>query len=1109
MKLKATLPFLASVAGFTASAAAGNFDLNAHLGSFVGGSSDAIKADVDYDGAGPLPPGVFVIEPRTDGDDWYLPEVLFVEDGAQLVIKPGTTIYMGGDEDLNDGFGAIVVARGGKIFAEGTAREPIVITTIAERDGLPAGHPHEGEMPVAGRDGGLWGGVVLLGRAPLTVKDGSGNFINEKRIEGFANDPSETRNLYGPGALPADPEDSSGVLSYVSVRFGGYEFSEGNEINGLTMGAVGRGTRIENVEVVSNTDDSFEWFGGTVNCRNLVSVYGMDDSFDFDEGFQGTLQNVIAIQSTEGQGADNALETSGLTSNDPGTDPAKATKPVIFNGTFIGNGANNAWRANSRFTGQVHNSVFLNFDTGMRIDDTITENSVAPAGLLKLAGSTWVTPSTAAARNGKASEFAMYDGDFGGTALNREFATNAELKFVGAALPVAGSNAFDPRPAIDSPLWAHNGAIISKVSDVPEMTDDVQRKDLQELPYQGAFGRSNWAAGWTYLSEKGFFADDEVTPAGAPVNISELVAASNPGSASDSVMASVDYGDGPGVLHLSASQTYTLPEVLFVEDGATLVIDPGTTIYMGGDEDLNDGFGAIVVARGGTIVAEGTHRYPIVMTTIAERDGLPAGHPHEGEMPVAGRDGGLWGGVVLLGRAPLTVKDGSGNFINEKRIEGFANDPSETRNLYGPGALPADPEDSSGVLSYVSVRFGGYEFSEGNEINGLTMGAVGRGTRIENVEVVSNTDDSFEWFGGTVNCRNLVSVYGMDDSFDFDEGFQGTLQNVIAIQSTEGQGADNALETSGLTSNDPGTDPAKATKPVIFNGTFIGNGANNAWRANSRFTGQVHNSVFLNFDTGMRIDDTITENSVAPAGLLKLAGSTWVTPSTAAARNGKASEFAMYDGDFGGTALNREFATNAELKFVGAALPVAGSNAFDPRPAIDSPLWGYNAAILTASGEIVEMTNDVQRHNITSAPYQGAFGFANWAEGWTYLTTADFFPGTGGSGQIPAFVDTDGDGLSDFLEDLLVDYGFDKNVAQPTLVSQLLDSQGFYTADTIQDLRGTGIIVQKIGGSVTLELPVWKSDDLADWEPAGTLSETIDGVPADKQFYRLQVDGLE
>lgn len=1128
MKSKTKLMALAAMAGLTVTVSAGNFNINTHLGSFAGGSTDAIKANIDYDGAGPLPAGVYVIKPRTDGNDWYLPDIIFVEDGATLIIEPGTTIYADSDDKGteakdDDTYGAILVARGGQIIAEGTPTAPIVITSVAERDGLKTG-PNIGQQPLAGRDGGLWGGVVVLGRAPLTTRDGSGNIIRETVIEGFAANATDLRVRYGPGAGPAQPEESSGVLSYMSLRFGGYEFSNGSEINGLTMGSVGRGTRIENIEVVSNTDDAFEWFGGTVNCRNLVAVFCNDDNMDMDLGFQGTVQNVLIVQNNipGSQGADNGFEFSGVTgfaTTGTGPDVADATKPVLFNVTAIGNGSANSTllRANSGFRGQVHNSVFLNYGRGVRIDDALTRSLVGTNDL-KFAGCTWVTPAVPAVNN-HPSEFAIYEGNYGGPLLNNEVASIADLKFNGAGIPVLGSGAFNPTLSGGSPLWAHNGAVISKVSDIAELLTDNQRKDLQELPYQGAFGRTNWAAGWTYLSQTGFFDETPVVASGPDVSIMGLVAPN------DGVKANIDYdGAGPlpqGVLHLTADKTYYLDDILFVEAGATLIIDPGTVIYCdsdtaGTEAKDDDTYGAILVARGGKIIAEGTPYNPITMTAIAERDGLPAGNINAGQAPVAGRDGGLWGGVVVLGSAPLTTRDGSGNIIRETVIEGFAANATDTRVRYGPAGNPAAPEESSGVLKYMSLRFGGYEFSNGSEINGLTMGSVGRGTRIEFIEVVSNTDDAFEWFGGTVNCRNLVAVFCNDDNLDMDLGFQGSVQNVLIVQNNipGSQGADNGFELSGVTGfATTGTGPniADATKPLMFNVTAVGNGAANGTtiRSNSGFQGQIHNTVFLNYGRGVRLDDALTRGLVGNTGL-KVAGSTWVSPATPAVNN-HVSEFALYDGDYGGPLLNREVADIAALGFIGDGVPVAGSLSFAPLPGYGSPLWSFNGAILSGIEDLQILSTDNQRVNVAKLPYQGAFGVANWAAGWTYLSEQGYFPGGPTILPLPPFVDTDGDGMSDFLEDMLAAYGFDKNLPQAGLVSQFLANEGFFNESSIVDLvTGNQTMVQATGDEVKLTLPVYKSSTLdpESWESAGDLKLTIPKEEG-KEFYRIEVTGAE
>ncbi|MGF1669700.1 MAG: T9SS C-terminal target domain-containing protein, partial [Balneolaceae bacterium] len=192
---------------------------------------------------------------------WLLDGFVFVEDGAVLFIEPGTVIK--GKPGTGAEASALIIARGGKIFAEGSPTQPIIFT--AESDNL------DGNLPLDVN--GLWGGVIILGSATLNSEPGT------TIIEGIPT--TETRGLYGCGdaLFPVcDDDDNSGVFRYVSIRYGGSEIGAGNEINGLTMGGVGRGTTIEFVEVFNNFDDGFEWFGGTVNTRYLVAAFAGDDS---------------------------------------------------------------------------------------------------------------------------------------------------------------------------------------------------------------------------------------------------------------------------------------------------------------------------------------------------------------------------------------------------------------------------------------------------------------------------------------------------------------------------------------------------------------------------------------------------------------------------------------------------------------------------------------------------------------------------------------------------------------------------------------------------------------------------------------------------------------
>ena len=251
-------------------------------------SGDTIEV-VDADVA----PGTNVV--WTANNEYLLNGLVFVDAGATLTIQPGTVIK--GKPGQGENASALVVARGGKIFASGTADAPIVFTAEADDAKDPNDLPNDAR--------GLWGGVIILGNATLNSEPG------ETPIEGIP--VNEPRGLYG----GSDDADNSGVFRFVSIRHGGTDIGAGNEINGLTMGGVGSGTVIEYVEVFNNQDDGFEWFGGTVNTKYLVSAFNGDDAFDYDEGFRGKGQFWFVIQDDET--GNRAGEHDGGTTPEDGT----------------------------------------------------------------------------------------------------------------------------------------------------------------------------------------------------------------------------------------------------------------------------------------------------------------------------------------------------------------------------------------------------------------------------------------------------------------------------------------------------------------------------------------------------------------------------------------------------------------------------------------------------------------------------------------------------------------------------------------------------------------------------------------------------------------------
>jgi hypothetical protein len=230
---------------------------------------------------------------------WILKGYVYVTDGAKLIIQPGTTII----SDISEK-GALCIERGAQIIAEGTATKPIVFTS-----GRTAGE----------RTPGDWGGIVILGRAKT-------NRTSEPTIEGGIG-----RAFGGTNDL-----DNSGVLKYVRIEYAGIASMPNSEINALTLGGVGSGTIIDNVQTIYANDDAFEFFGGTVNARNLYAFATADDDFDFDFGYTGTITNGVAKR--DPQFVDNGDAGNGIECDNDGTGSTATpyTHPKLFNMILVG-----------------------------------------------------------------------------------------------------------------------------------------------------------------------------------------------------------------------------------------------------------------------------------------------------------------------------------------------------------------------------------------------------------------------------------------------------------------------------------------------------------------------------------------------------------------------------------------------------------------------------------------------------------------------------------------------------------------------------------------------------------------------------------------------------
>ncbi|TDK45463.1 hypothetical protein [Algoriphagus formosus] len=268
-------------------------------------------------------------------------------------------------------------------------------------------------------------------------------------------------------------------------------------------------------------------------------------------------------------------------------------------------------------------------------------------------------------------------------------------------------------------------------------------------------------------------------------------------------------------------KTYVLSGRISVTAGNTLTIQEGVIVK--GEVGTGPNASALIVARGATINAVGTATNPIIFTTIADEIA-----PGQIASPNLDPDlTGLWGGLLILGNA-------RGSFagdITEVQIEGIP--PSDTNGLYGGN----DDTDNSGVLKYVSIRHGGANIGEGNEINGLTLGGVGSETVIENVEVIGNQDDGIEWFGGTVSVKNAIVWNAGDDALDTDQAWAGTLDNFVVITGGE---TDHALEIDG-------PEGSYNAGHTFINGTVKGNDVAEFGDFRDGARGTFENIYFYNF----------------------------------------------------------------------------------------------------------------------------------------------------------------------------------------------------------------------------------------------------------------------
>ncbi|MEO0882960.1 MAG: hypothetical protein AAFY34_09510 [Pseudomonadota bacterium] len=692
----------------------------------------------------------------------------------------------------------LVVSRGSQLFAVGSSTNPIIFTSQQDfvDDGLPNGTSGVGD----------WGGLAINGAAPL----------NECTVDSSAAPGSAECEQNGEGASGLfggdQSDDDSGDFSFIRVQHAGFLFTDDNELNGIALQGVGNGTLFENIQVHQGNDDGFEWFGGTVNARNLVVTGAEDDSLDWTDGWVGNLQFALVVQNP---GDDGGIEADNNGNSDiPGAaDLLPRSDPTISNITFIGGGVDTSGEGILLRDGTdatIVNAILTNFSQGLEFD----------------ADSTLATPSvsgTIVAGNGEdlvdsEAIFAAGTGNVegGGVSLDGVLPGPAEI--------AANAGAIDPTTL--GPFF-------------------------EEAQFVGAFApddtaADNFTTGWT-IAIPG--AEPPGCPDGTVVDSTDAPSAF-PGRTETftCVVTTPVVGD----VSLTAGNLYRLDGTVFVGTDAgadpdnpnpaaqtgSLSIDPGVTVFGNGAIGVVD---LLTVSRGSQIFANGSSAAPVVLTSRLDLENGGVVRDASGEI----------GGLVINGRAP----------VNECTVDSSAIAGSVDCEQNGEGGSGifggATVDDNSGVINFMQIRYAGFLFTDDNELNALALQGVGSGTEIDFVQILNGDDDGVEWFGGSVSASHIVVTGADDDSLDWTDGWTGTAQFVIVVQN---EGDDGGIEADNNGNSDipDAANLLPRSRPIVANATFIGGGTATSGEGvllRDGTDGAVVNAVITNFSQGLEFDN--------------------------------------------------------------------------------------------------------------------------------------------------------------------------------------------------------------------------------------------------------------
>ena len=708
----------------------------------------------------------------------------------------------------------LVVNRGSQIIANGTRSKPIRFT-----------HNTAIEGSVGELERGLWGGIVILGKAPINKcsNDVRGTAACEIVVEG-------SNALMG-GTLA---DDNSGKLNFVRVEYAGYEIFPGNELNGITFGAVGSATVVDYIQVHNNQDDCVEFFGGTVNVKHLVCTNAGDDNLDIDWGYQGKMQYVVVKQSSDQ--SDHVVESDNTNADaSVGYLTEPRSRPMVANFTFLAQGADEPLKYKEGVSGVYINGIVKNANSQNLVEstnlETIQDGLITPkiqhhSIFMDSAGDTSPFKADTESSGVTAEELQASlierstDLVLGTSTLVSDFFLGEAESAVTSAFNI---NKIDAMCAVG----IHSAGETTELCPGFDDGNYTINTWFSATDYIGAFSpgsdlENNWASGWTI----GLFTDPEC-PEGtleSEVLLGKKVCSLQGEITSDLTLVSGNYYkiDGKVAVGKDLGSSGDASGGI----AAVLTIEPGVTLF---GESGND---YLVIKRGSKINAVGTASAPIIMT--GKQDLL-------GEADIVSTRG-LWGGLVLLGRAPINkcayTQGGTAT------AAGVRVDPCQIEVEGSAGDMMGgeSPTDSSGSLKYLRVQYAGYEVFPGNELNGITFGGVGSGTSVDYVQVHNNADDCVEFFGGTVDVKHLICTGADDDNLDIDWGYTGRIQYVIVQQSNDK--GDHIVESDNVNSDSAvGYLSEPRSNPIVSNFTFISKGHDEIFKLKEGVSGQYFNGI--------------------------------------------------------------------------------------------------------------------------------------------------------------------------------------------------------------------------------------------------------------------------